>query len=952
MLNQERREAVRQFINRWKGGGDEKQDCHPFWIELLHDVLGVENPTSYIRFEKKVKLSEGDGKIHTRYIDGYIADVHVLIEQKGSKHALDEKEPQSGGEFLTPYEQAKRYDNNLPKSDKADWIVTCNFREIWIYNMNTSVPKPEKLNILELQDKYKQLDFLVKKDVKEISHEMQVSIQAGDIVGQIYDAFMRQYGIPEKAQKGETPEEKFKREHKLRSLNALCVRLVFLLYAEDAGIFQRDQFLDYMRQFSVRDSRRALIDLFQVLDTPIPNRDEYLEEDLAAFPYVNGGLFADEHIEIPPFNEEIRRLLLEEASEGFDWKDISPTIFGAVFESTLNPETRRAGGMHYTSVENIHKVIDPLFLDSLKEEFQDIRQVSVPKTRDQKLRAFQDKLASLTFLDPAAGSGNFLTESYLSLRRLENEVIREISRGQITLDVEQVNPIKVSIQQFYGIEINDFAVTVAKTALWIAESQMLEETRSILFGFDGDFLPLKTYVNITEGNALRIDWNDVIPAEKLNYIMGNPPFVGQSLRNSDQMQDMIDIWGKGSIETKLDYVICWYRKAIDFLKGTNQLVKAAFVSTNSICQGESVPTMWKYMMEHGTEIQFAHRTFVWDSEASTKASVHCVIVGFTNKPTNFEKHIFSGEDVKIANHINPYLLDAPNIWIENRKNTPPKGMPKMTTGSPPTDDGALTLTLQEKINLENKYPQLKKCIRPFIGAREFLHDRVGSYSRYCLWFDGLSMATYRTIPEIKERLTRVSALRKRSAATRIQKMADLPYLFCQNRQPKSTYLVFPRHSSEKRNYIPIGFVSPEVVAGDACSIIPNVNIYEFGVLMSNVHNAWMRVVCGRLKSDFRYSPSVYNNFPWPTPSPEQKETIEKTAQGILDARDLYPEASLADLYDPLTMPPELRKAHANNDRAVMKAYKLDVKSTSESDCVAKLMEMYQKLTAEENSKKK
>lgn len=946
MLNQERREAVRQFVNRWKDGGDEKQDCHPFWIELLHDVLGVENPTSYIRFEKRVKLPEGDGKIHTRYIDGYIADVHVLIEQKGSKHPLDEKEPQSGGELLTPYEQAKRYDNNLPKSDKADWIVTCNFREIWIYNMNTSVPEPEKINILELPDKYKKLDFLVKRDVKEISHEMQVSIQAGDIVGQIYDAFMKQYGIPEKAPKGETPEEKSKREHKLRSLNALCVRLVFLLYAEDADIFQRDQFLDYMRQFSLRDSRRALIDLFKILDTPVPERDEYLEEDLAAFPYVNGGLFADENIEIPPFNEELRHLLLEEASEGFDWKDISPTIFGAVFESTLNPETRRAGGMHYTSVENIHKVIDPLFLDGLKAEFQEIRQISVPKTRKQKLEAFQDKLASLTFLDPAAGSGNFLTESYLSLRRLENEVIRELVGNQIALDVEQVNPIKVSIQQFYGIEINDFAVTVAKTALWIAESQMLDETKSILYNFAGDFLPLKTYVNITEGNALRIDWNDVIPAEKLNYIMGNPPFVGARLMSSEQKKDLAEVFAGWKNTGNLDYVSCWYKKASEMMCGKD--IHAALVSTNSISQGEAVATLWEPLFKQGIVLNYAYQTFIWDSEANLKAHVHCVIIGFSYSDKS-KKIIYSSEDVPtLATFINAYLLDGPNVFVKSRKK-PIQEVPLLVFGSMPNDGGFLSnYDTATKDSIVNAYPQSADLFKKFVGATEFLHNK----ERWCLWLENINPSVIKSIPPVMEAIKKVKEMRYSSNRESTRKLASIPSLFGEIRQPNNAYLLIPRHSSQARRYIPIGYVSPDVICGDANMLIPDATLFMFGVMTSNVHMCWMRTVCGRIKSDYRYSASiVYNTFPWPTPSPEQKAAIEKTAQGILDARDLYPEASLADLYDPLTMPPELRKAHVANDRAVMAAYGFSTKM-SESDCVAKLMQMYQQLTAEENSKKK
>ena len=444
----------------------------------------------------------------------------MIIEQKSLGKALDSKIHNSDDIDLTPYEQAKRYNDNLPYDEKARWIVTCNFSDIWIYDMNVRIPEPVKISLDELQTKYPLLDFLVKKEVHKVSHEMEVSIKAGDIVGLIYDAFLKQYRIPETTQR-ETNEEKNRREHKLKSLNALCVRLVFCLYAEDAGIFgTRGMFHDYLEAYEVKDCRRALIELFKTLDTPVSERDEYLEEDLAQFPYVNGGLFADETVEIPPFTDEIKQLLLTKASEDFNWRDISPTIFGAVFESTLNPETRRAGGMHYTSIENIHKVIDPLFLDDLKAEFSEITHIQVKRTKDKKLDDFQNKLAALTFLDPACGSGNFLTETYLSLRRLENEVIQEKIGGQMTLG-EAVNPIKVSIQQFYGIEINDFAVTVAKTALWIAESQMLEETKNIVFGFNEDFLPLKTYVNITEGNALRIDWNDVIPANKLSYIMGN-----------------------------------------------------------------------------------------------------------------------------------------------------------------------------------------------------------------------------------------------------------------------------------------------------------------------------------------------------------------------------------------------------------------------------------------------
>lgn len=659
MTDAEQREAARQFVNRWMGKGKEDEDGRSYWIDLLTNVLGMDNVTERLNFEKKVVI---DG--NTKRIDVYIPETRVIIEQKSLGKALDQKIRNSGDVDLTPFEQADRYNGKLTFDERARWIVTSNFAEIWIYDMNQKQPEPTKIALDELQSKYPLLDFLVKKEVKTISHEMEVSIKAGGIVGLLYDAFLKQYRIPDIKEKDETFEQKEKREHKLKSLNALCVRIVFCLYAEDAGIFgKRNMFHDYLETYEVKDCRRALIELFKILDTPVSERDEYLEEELAQFPYVNGGLFADETIEIPPFTEEIKELLLTKASEDFDWSDISPTIFGAVFESTLNPETRRSGGMHYTSIENIHKVICPLFLEDLQKEFDSIRAIQVKRTRDKKLEEFQNKLASLTFFDPACGSGNFLTETYLSLRRLENEVIKEKVGGQMTL-VEVNNPIRVSIQQFYGIEINDFAVTVAKTALWIAESQMLEETKNIVYGFNDDFLPLKTYVNITEGNALRIDWNDVIPAEKLSFIMGNPPFVGARWMASEQKEDVEKIFEGWKSIGNLDYVSCWYKKAVDYMGNYN--IRAALVSTNSITQGESVSILWKPLFESGVHIDFAYRTFIWDSEASIKAHVHCVIVGFSRAVNNKQKIIYSGENAIPANNINGYLLDAENIFIEKR----------------------------------------------------------------------------------------------------------------------------------------------------------------------------------------------------------------------------------------------------------------------------------------------
>lgn len=933
MTDAEQREAARQFVNRWMGKGKEDEDGRSYWIDLLSNVLGMDHVIEHLNFEKKV-IVEGN----TKRIDAYIPETHVIVEQKSLGKALDQKIHNSGDIDLTPYEQAKRYNDNLPYDEKARWIVTCNFSDIWIYDMNVKVPEPLKITLEELPSKYPLLDFLAKKDIKKISHEMEVSIKAGEIVGLIYDAFYKQYRIPEVKEKDETAEQKERVEHKLRSLNALCVRLVFCLYAEDAGIFgQRNMFHDYLESYEIKDCRRAIIELFKILDTPISERDEYLEEDLAQFPYVNGGLFADETIEIPPFTEEIKQLLLSKASENFNWRDISPTIFGAVFESTLNPETRRSGGMHYTSIENIHKVIDPLFLDELNNEFQEILQIQVRRTKDKRLDEFQNKLAELTFLDPACGSGNFLTETYLSLRRLENEVIQEKVNGQITLG-EVHNPIKVSIQQFYGIEINDFAVTVAKTALWIAESQMLEETKGIVYGFNDDFLPLKTYVNITEGNALRIDWKDIITPEKLSYIMGNPPFVGARWMSKEQKKDMEEVFRGIKDYGNLDFVTAWYKKASDYMLRTE--IFASFVSTNTITQGEQPAIFWKPLFEMGIHINYAYRTFQWDSEASLKAHVHCVIVGFSYAESKLHKVIFEGNgEPKIVNNINAYLIDADDIFVASRKH-PISNVPEIGIGNKPIDGGYYLFEKDEMDEFVRKEPKATKYFRPWYGAREFINQAP----RYCLYLGNCTPKELKGMPECLKRIEAVREYRLNSSSAGTRKIAETPTKFHVSNFPKGNYLVIPQVSSERRRYIPIGYMDENVLCSDKVRIMSDGSLYHFGILESNVHMAWMRAICGRLKSDYSYTVNhVYNNFPWCNPTDKQRETIEKTAQGILDARALYPDSSFADLYDPLTMPAELRKAHVANDKAVMAAYGFSTKMT-EADCVAELMKMYQELT--------
>ncbi len=537
MTDVEKRTAAARFAADWKGRGDEKQETQAFWLALLQKVYGVDEPEKHIAFELPVKLD------HTSFIDGYIESTRVLIEQKGRDIDLSRGYKQSDGAMLTPFQQARRYAGYLPYNQVPRWIVVCNFQEFRIHDMNRPNDEPEVLKLADLEKEFHRLQFLVDTGSEHIKKEMEISLQAGELVGALYDALLKQYKDP-----GD-PET-------LKSLNKLCVRLVFCLYAEDAGIFgSKSMFHDYLQQYSTKDARRALIDLFKVLDTKPEDRDPYMDEDLAAFPYVNGGLFADENIIIPRLDETIVDLILRKASEDFDWSAISPTIFGAVFESTLNPETRRSGGMHYTSIENIHKVIDPLFLDGLKAEFAEIEAVTVERTRNAKLEAFQRKLARLKFLDPACGSGNFLTETYISLRRLENETISLLHKGQIMLDMG--NPIQVSISQFYGIEINDFAMTVAKIALWIAESQMMKETEDVVH-MTLDFLPLKSYANIAEGNALRMEWTDVISKYELSYIMGNPPFVGARMMGAEQKDDVNAIFPGWKNAGNLDYVSCWY----------------------------------------------------------------------------------------------------------------------------------------------------------------------------------------------------------------------------------------------------------------------------------------------------------------------------------------------------------------------------------------------------------
>ena len=917
MTEKEQKAAAKAFAAFWKDKGYEKGESQKFWLDLLQNVYGVEDAIRFISFEDQVKLD------HTSFIDGYIEATHVMIEQKGLGKDLRKGIRQSDGSVLSPFQQAKRYAAELPYSKRPRWIITCNFAEFLVYDMEKPNGEPEQILLKDLPKEYYRLQFLVDTGNENLKKEMEISLKAGDLVGKLYDAILKQYKNPD------DPET-------LKSLNKLCVRLVFCLYAEDAGIFGKHQmFHDYLKQFPAKEVREKLIKLFEVLDTKPEDRDPYMDEELAAFPYVNGGLFADEHIEIPRFTDEIVSLLLHNASEDFDWSGISPTIFGAVFESTLNPETRRSGGMHYTSLENIHKVIDPLFLDDLKAELEDIKALKVEKTRKDRLQAFRQKLSTLVFLDPASGSGNFLTETYISLRRLENDALYEETHGQMMLGDNDV--IQVGIGQFYGIEINDFAVTVAKTALWIAESQMMQETETLM-QINLDFLPLKSYANIVEGNALRTDWESVVPKDKLSYIMGNPPFVGARMMSSSQKDDVLAIFDGVKNNGNLDYVSCWYKKASQLITGTE--VRAALVSTNSITQGEQVAILWKDLFEHGVHIDFAHRTFIWDSEASLKAHVHCVVVGFSKAPSSKQKRIFDGGSEKIVANINGYLVEADSIVIEPR-NKPLCGTPEIGMGNQPIDDGNYIFTEEEMIEFIRIEPKSKPYFHLFYGAREFI-NRI---PRYCLWLGECSPKELRSMPECMKRIENVRRFRLSSKRASTLKLADTPTRFQTENMPTTNYIVIPEVSSQNRRYVPMGFMTPDIMCSNKVRLMPNATLYHFGVLTSNVHMAWMRAVCGRLKSDYDYSIKiVYNNFPWCEPTPEQKAKIEKTAQMILGARAKYPDCSLADLYDETVMPHDLRTAHQLNDRAVMEAYGFWGKLNTESECVAELMKMYQKLT--------
>ena len=948
--------AAEKFANRWsdKKLQKENQKSKDFWYELVQDVFGIEHPTEFMEEEKPIQVETTKRKIINN-IDFYIPSTRVVIEHKSRGVDLRAPQRQSDGSWKTPFQQALDYTRFLSFDEVPRWIVTCNFNEFLIYDRRFPGREPSSVLLTNLHKDIHRLRFIVDKEVDHVHSEEELSFQAGEIIGEIYSELLEATG--------NTTDPEI-----LRQLNIFCVRLVFCYYAEDSGLFpHHKQFTDYLTKFNdARALRSGLKEVFEVLnmDDDDPRRTVQPKE-LSDFPYTNGGLFADD-IEIPQMSERLRLLLLQQEHGSFNWKTISPTIFGSLFESTLNPETRHEGGMYYTSVENIHKVIEPLFLQDLANELDIILKVKNDKIRNEKLTQYQQKLASLTFLDPACGSGNFLTETYLSLRRLENIAINVRlgdSNKQLHLP-KMAQTILVSPSQFYGIEINDFAVEVARTALWISEAQMFQETARIL-GQHADFLPLKSNLNIIQDDALHTDWSHVVGKRKLNYIIGNPPFAGYSEQTKMQKESLKHVLVKANGKPiraagKVDFVAGWYYKACEMMQSTS--IRAALVSTNSVTQGEQVAYIWQPLKERfDIRFDFAYRTFRWDSEVKSKkkgkkkenkrrktAQVHCVIISFSLcKKAPACPVIYCADGTKIeATRINPYLLDKEDAFILP-KTKPLCKVPCMVYGNKPADGNGFILTEKERQEVVEKEPSIEKYIRPLLGAKEFLQgDR-----RYCLWLVGADPYDMYSSSFIKRRLKQVKEFRQNSTKEATIECENSP-LFQEIRQPDCDYLLVPRHSSENRTYIPMDFISPQCIATDAVQMVPNATLYDFGILQSRVHMVWMRAVCGRIKSDFRYSKDlVYNNFPWPTLSWKYQEVISETAQAILDARNVHRGSSMAAMYSPMCMHQELREAHTKNDSAVMTAYGFDL-SLSDDEIFDRLFTMYQQLITSPKKEKK
>ena len=885
-----------KFAQDWKNTEREEAESQAFLIDFFY-VLGVERKRVAI-FEHKVKCADGGNG----YIDLFWKG-NILIEMKSR-----------GKDLAKAYEQAKRYADSLPHHEFPKAILVCDFEHWHFYDL-TQDAKLSAFTLAELPQHIHLFHYLAGYGHRAYQEEDPVNVQAAELLGRLHDR-LKAIG------------------YEGHPLEVYLVRLLFCLFADDTGIFRKDAFRSFIHQSTAEDGRDLaplLAQLFQALNTPVEKRFCILDAAIQEFPYVNGGLFA-EFLPMPAFDTAMRQSLLDCCA--LDWSRISPAIFGSMFQCVMNPVQRRALGAHYTSERNILKLINPLFMDDLRAEFERI-QHDKSTQKSAKLAKFHQKLASLTFLDPACGCGNFLVVAYRELRRLELEVMKEIEASGTQWLFSVNDMCVVNVNQFYGIELEEFPAQIAQVAMWLMDHQMNIEVGNT-FGEAYARIPLTASATIVCANALQLDWKSVVPKEKLNYIMGNPPFAGARNMSKEQKEDLLAVFEEVKNAGDLDYVAAWYGKAADYMLGTK--IRAALVSTNSLCQGQSVAILWKYLVQRkNIHITFAYRTFKWSNEARGQAAVHCLIIGFSADEEREDKFLFNAEGyAQRVVHINGYLVNAPDMFIENR-NKPLCDVPGMVFGSMPNDGGHL---LVEESQMKEFSDTERDFVKPFLGAKEFIQGA----KRWCLWLKNVPPSHYRHLENVMERINNTQLFRKNSSREATRKLAQSPALFGEIRQPEhGHYLLVPLHSSENRLYIPLGFLPADIICSNANALIPDATLYHFGILTSTMHMAWTRAVCGRLKSDYRYSNKlVYNNFPWPDATEEQQEKIAELAQGVLDARAQYPDSSLADLYDPLTMPPELVAAHRKLDAAVEKAY--GHRFADDAERVAYLFERYRELS--------
>lgn len=984
-------QKIKSFAHKWKGKGREKQDTHHYWEGLVECLLNVKSGREVLNWEKEVPIpviTTEDGKT-TKYIDCYLKTSKCIIEQKSHNISLDKVQEQSDGKPLNALEQAQRYYDRLNLQDKGRYTIACNFQEFRIKDNNHQERQPVSLKLEEMPLHWRYFRRVLLGGEIENKDEVQniTTKTASGIVSKLYELLKSQYTKKELTR------------DVLHQMNVFCVRVVFCLYADAAELFDNNQFNTFLNTFEARKLQEKFRWLFYALNQHESKRDKSLDVEIQAFPQVNGGLFGGEEVPIPRISDEVRKLLLS-SSEGitipgkdgtpFDWSQISPTNFGCIFESTLDPDTRHDNGMHYTSPEVIHRVIDPLFLNELQKERDTLfalpKETNVQqKERNEKLTAFKTKLSQLRFLDPACGSGNFLTETFKSLRRLEMEIIMELpdygfEKDEIRNGVTYFrNPCTVSISQFYGIEINDFACEVAKTAMWISDCQMDAETEE-LFNLPIKSFPLDNYKNIHREDALTTDWNTVIQAKKLAFIIGNPPFEGSQVMDDNQKASLRmamsskdesgkDIWQK---QGKMDFVCAWYAKVAEYLKD-NSRVKTALVSTNSITQGELVGLLWKPLVEkYNVQIAFAWKSFVWNNEADDQARVHCVIIGFYfSKRKKGKSYLYKENEAEPLefDKINAYLLPAEQLFLgAPRKHIQNDIIPQMRFGSMPNDTvvlehatasggslqvSQLRINSVERERLIEKYPELEPYMPRIYGSEDFINGD----KNYCIWITDDDPFTIRNHEAFRERFNIVREKRANSTREETRLLADTPYKFGEIRQPSEDYLLVPRTSSENRNYIPMGYVSKDIICSDACMSIESCPRWIFSVLESRLHMAWVKVVCGRLEMRYRYSIGVvYNNFPWPKLTEEQIDALSLSATELLQARDEeLMGKTYEEIYDSKYIPSAaFAKAQRQNNDAVFKAYaSFGIKQEMSDDEIAlALLRKSAKIASTKTKKKK